>query len=1166
MLLNKIGEGSVSNLKILNMKNITTDILKREIGKLKDEISALKKENIALENINKKKKNQSNKNNVELNRFKVTLNALDSVVYVSDLDTYELLFLNKKGESLIGNKIRGKCFHALQLDQDEPCEFCTNNLLLDVNGNPKEPYVWEFQNTITKQWYHISDQAINWPDGRIVRLEIATDITNRKHTEIALQKSEKLVNLMVNSSPNEFMLLDPNGVISYASKGAAKIFGISAEKLVGRNPFDYMNVEDKERRWSYVNRAVTTRNVICIDHEFKGLVYESYIQAIFDVDDTLEYLAVYTLDITERIAAKRKIQLSQKRYQDLYDLAQDMYFSVGIHGIVLSVNQFGADSLGYKKNELIGQEVWKVVYEKDLSFVKKQIEELINNERGYSELEFRKIHKDGSILFVQEKLQFVAAKHGNEAEIRIICRDVTKSKATAIALNESENRYQEIFKNSFSIMMQIDPANGKIIDVNKAAIDYYGYSLKQFTHMNIKQINALSSDGTQTELKNAKKGNRNHFIFKHKLANGSLRNVEVFSSEILIDKKVTLFSIIHDINDRMIAEQALLESEERYRIISEQKGQLVYDLNVRTDKIQWYGDAEGVSGYSLKEFQKWDLVKWGESIHPEDRDDALVKFEQALETGESYEAEYRFLWKNKSYHHIEDFGSFIRNSEGEVYKMVGIMKDVTFRKEAEQALKESEEKYRLFFENNDAIIFFLNPENQEIIFANNAALKFYGYAKDEFLGMNVSSINLLSTTDIKYKIAQSKKNKHNYFIFKHKLANGEIRDVEVYQSKLKINNMDIFSIIVHDITDRIKAEHLILDSEEKLRSIFNSIDDIVFVLDIENRFISVNVEKHGLLLSPKNFIGEKLEDVMPLYVHKLFKTAMLEVKQGKTQEFDYQLEIPDGTHWFSVKISPILSQKKFSGSVAVVRDISESKMSEIELRKYSIQLKERNEELDAFSHTVAHDLKNPIGVVLGFANVIAESFSELSKEEILMYLGMITKSGLKSQQIIDSLLLFANVRKAEVKAEEIEMESVIDESLRRLSFILSDSKTNIIKPSNWPQSMGYSGWIEEVWTNYISNAIKYGGEQTELELGVDAKTKDGMIRFWVKDNGKGISEADQVLLFKKFERLDQTATDGHGLGLSIVRRIIEKLGGQVGVESEVGKGSLFYFTLPSLSK
>lgn len=1148
------------------MKNITTDTLKREINKLKDEISSLKKKNFALEDAFKENKHRSNKINEELNRFRATMNALDAVVYVSDMETYELLFLNKKGESLTGTKIGCKCFHALQLGQDKPCEFCTNNRLLNENGNPNEPYVWEFQNTITKNWYLISDQAITWTDGRLVRLEIATDITYRKQTEISLRKSENLANIMVNSSPNEFMLLSPKGIISYASKGAAKVFGISAQELIGKNPFDYMNTEDKERRWSYIKKAVTTKEVVSVDDEHNGQYYESTIQAIFDENEKLEYLAVFTLDITERIAAKRKIQLSQKRYQDLYDLAQDMYFSVSIHGIVLSVNQFGADSLGYNKNELIGQEVWKVVYEEDLSFVKEQIDELVKNKLRFSELEFRKIHKDGRILFVQEKLQFVAAKDGNEAEIRIICRDFTKSRATAKALNDSENRYQEIFKNSFSIMMQIDPESGKIIDVNNAACDYYGYTLEQFVQMNIKQINALSAEETQAELINAKEGNRNHFFFKHKLANGSLRDVEVFSSEIIIDNKVTLFSIIHDINDRKIAEQALLESEERYRIISEQKGQLIYDLNVQTNEIQWYGDAEGVSGYSLNEFQKWNLATWGESIHPEDRDDALAKFEQASETGESYEAEYRFLWKNKSYHHIEDFGSFLRNSNGKIYKMVGIMKDVTFRKEAEQALKESEEKYRLFFENNDAIIFFLNPESQEIIFANKAALKYYGYSQEEFLGMNISTINLLSRAEIKDRIENTLKNKHNYFIFKHQLASGEIRDVEVYQSKLKINNEDIFSIIVHDITDRIKGEQLILDSEEKLRSIFNSIDDIVFVLDIDNRFVSVNVDNKGLLLKPKEFIGKKLGDVMPFYVNEMFNTAMYEVKKGKTQEFDYQLIISYKTYWFSVKISPILSHNKFSGSVAVVRDISESKKNEMELRKYSLQLKERNEELDAFSHTVAHDLKNPIGVVLGFANVIEESFSELSKEEILMYLSMITKSGLKSQQIIDSLLLFANVRKAEVKAEEINMKSVIEESLRRLSFILTDSKTNIIKPSKWPSSMGYSVWIEEVWTNYISNAIKYGGEQTELELGVDTKTEDGMIRFWVKDNGKGISKEDQVLLFKKFERLDQAATDGHGLGLSIVRRIIEKLGGQVGVESELGKGSLFYFTLPSLNK
>ncbi len=118
---------------------------------------------------------------------------------------------------------------------------------------------------------------------------------------------------------------------------------------------------------------------------------------------------------------------------------------------------------------------------------------------------------------------------------------------------------------------------------------------------------------------------------------------------------------------------------------------------------------------------------------------------------------------------------------------------------------------------------------------------------------------------------------------------------------------------------------------------------------------------------------------------------------------------------------------------------------------------------------------------------------------------------------------------------------------------------------------GYGPWVEEVWANYINNALKYGGRPPRVELGADilpvpsteeSKASKEMVRFWVRDNGHGLTPGEQEQLFALFERLHQVHVEGHGLGLSIVRRIVEKLGGQVGVESKVGQGSVFYFTLP----
>ena len=155
------------------------------------------------------------------------------------------------------------------------------------------------------------------------------------------------------------------------------------------------------------------------------------------------------------------------------------------------------------------------------------------------------------------------------------------------------------------------------------------------------------------------------------------------------------------------------------------------------------------------------------------------------------------------------------------------------------------------------------------------------------------------------------------------------------------------------------------------------------------------------------------------------------------------------------------------------------------------------------------------------------------------------------------------MRKIEdVKIGPLDMGAIVNEAQARLSDVIAEHQAEIILPESWPVAVGYGPWIEEVWVNYISNAIKYGGQPPCVKVGVFAR-ENGTARFWVRDNGAGLTPDQQARLFVPFERLEQTRAQGHGLGLSIVQRIVTKIGGQVGVESEgvPGQGSTFFFTL-----
>ena len=208
--------------------------------------------------------------------------------------------------------------------------------------------------------------------------------------------------------------------------------------------------------------------------------------------------------------------------------------------------------------------------------------------------------------------------------------------------------------------------------------------------------------------------------------------------------------------------------------------------------------------------------------------------------------------------------------------------------------------------------------------------------------------------------------------------------------------------------------------------------------------------------------------------------------------------------------------------VRSIRYAIERKQTEQAMRERAVELQLRNRELDAFSHTVAHDLRSPLTVILGYAELIEESYETI----------------------------------------ESDMLKVVEGAIERLKYPIEDSRPKITIPETLPTALGHAMWVEEVWFNYISNALKYCDPSPEISIGGE-RNGDDQVRYWVRDNGPGISEPDQASLFVPFTQISQVKSDGYGLGLSIVRRIIEKLSGHVGVESEPGSGSTFYFVLPA---
>ncbi len=221
------------------------------------------------------------------------------------------------------------------------------------------------------------------------------------------------------------------------------------------------------------------------------------------------------------------------------------------------------------------------------------------------------------------------------------------------------------------------------------------------------------------------------------------------------------------------------------------------------------------------------------------------------------------------------------------------------------------------------------------------------------------------------------------------------------------------------------------------------------------------------------------------------------------------------------------------------------------------------DDLEAFAHTVAHNLKNPLSVIMGYSELTLRYYEYFDDDDRKAHFKKILWSAEKGATIIDSLLLLSGIRALEtVDVESLDMAMIIDQVISRQQELVEQHEAKVLLPEVWPVAVGYAPWVEEIWVNYFNNALKYGGRPAVVELGFD-EIDNGMVRLWVLDNGPGLKPEQCQKVFQPFTRMHTGLAKGHGLGLSIVQRIAERLGGTVGVESEPGKGSKFYFTLPA---
>ncbi len=303
----------------------------------------------------------------------------------------------------------------------------------------------------------------------------------------------------------------------------------------------------------------------------------------------------------------------------------------------------------------------------------------------------------------------------------------------------------------------------------------------------------------------------------------------------------------------------------------------------------------------------------------------------------------------------------------------------------------------------------------------------------------------------------------------------------------------------------------IFQADITIRTLLESLAESVVIIDSAANIILVNKQAEKLFgYAKEEIVGLPLNVLLPdrfrtshpKHVKDYFakpKIRPMGLEQELSARHKNGQDIP-------VEIS-LSHLETTSGRVAMAF------ITDITLRREALNsLKSRNEELDAFAHTVAHDLKGSISTLIGYGELLNDHEANLSEEQIRESAEMICRVGWKMSDIVDELLLLANVRKGEVAVGPLDMLPIIHEATFRLTQKIAEFDAEITMGEDFPMALGYGPWLEEVWYNYISNAVKYGGTPPQIILGGEL-SDDGFARFWVKDNGDGLGQAEQAQLF-----------------------------------------------------
>ena len=625
-----------------------------------------------------------------------------------------------------------------------------------------------------------------------------------------------------------------------------------------------------------------------------------------------------------------------------------------------------------------------------------------------------------------------------------------------------------------------------------------------------------------------------------------------------------------EIEERRRAEEELQESEEKYRTILENIEEGYFEVDLAGNFTFVNDSLCRIAGYNRDELLGMNNRDY---TTPETAKEMYHVFSKTYETGEPARiVDYDIFRKDGSTKTLELSASLMANSTGEPVGFRGVVRDVTKRKRAEEALRESEERYRSLFKNNHTVMLLIDPETADIVDANPAACSFYGWGHKELTNKKITDINTLTDEQVFQEIERAKSEENQHFFFRHRLAKDEIVDVEVFSGPIVLNGKQLLYSIVHDITERKQAIEALRSSEEKYRTVLEANPDPVVVYDIEGKVVYYNpafTRVFGWSVGER--LGKKMDVFVPEESLPETQTMINRVLAGESFSGIETHRYTKEGKLIPVSISGAVLRDMDGnpvGSVINLRDISEQKNLEGQL-----QQAQKMEAVGTLAGGIAHDFNNLLQAIQGYTELLLMRKQE--GESDWRELQEVIRASKRGAELTQQLLTFS--RKVESKRRPLDLNQEVGEVrelLERTIPKMIDVELNLA--DNLKMVNADPAQLKQVLMNLAVNAKDAMPEGGKLLIETQSVTLDqefcrryaevkpgDYVLFSISDTGHGMGKETLEHIFDPFYTTKEVGK-GTGLGLAIVYGIIKNHEGYITCYSRPEVGTTFRIYLPTI--